>query len=236
MNNTMNDLSAQNVASQKAIRTIQDGILSSSLKLFSDSEIAKQNFVMIEKRFDMLAEQKKENSLPPTQPEPIVQTLVKENKENVKLEDSTSLSVVLKRQSKGSQTMENAQSNEFIETQNKGNLVSIVSESDSPVAKRQSTNLKIKKLKQRKYKLRKKNKMKAIEKNDDVETTESIEETNHEEDSSSTVKFLIKNIFECILTFITAYFNLMNTIFKSPTGVIWGVLCLLAFQIAMYQA
>merc|ERR1712030_155439 len=162
MNNTMNDLSAQNVASQKAIRTIQDGIVSNTVKIMSDSEIAKQSFVMIEKRFDMLAEQKKENSLPPTQPEPIVQTLVKENKENVKLEDSTSLSVVLKRQSKGSQTMENAQSNDFIETQNKGNLVSIVSEPDSQVARRQSTNLKIKKLKQRKYKLRKKSKMKSF--------------------------------------------------------------------------
>ena len=64
----------------------------------SDSEIAKQNFVMIEKRFDMIDEQKKENSLPPTQPEPIVQTLAKENKENVKLEESTSLSVLFQSQ------------------------------------------------------------------------------------------------------------------------------------------
>ena len=66
---------------------------------------------------------------------------------------------------------------------NKGNLVSpssIVSESNSTIAKRQSTNLKIKQLKQRKYKLRKKNKMKDIEKNDDVETTETIEETKQE--------------------------------------------------------
>ena len=140
---TVNDLSAQSNLSQTTVETIQDGIVANTVKLFSDSEIAKQNFVMIEKRFDMLAEQKKEDRLPPTQPELIVQTLETENKENVKLEDSTSLSVVLKRQSKGSQTMENAQSNDFIETRNKGNLVSIVSEPDSQVTRRQSTNLKL---------------------------------------------------------------------------------------------
>ena len=132
--------------------------------------------------------------------------------------------------------MEIAQSTDFIETQSAENIVSIVSEPDSQVTMRKSTNLKVKKLKQRKHKLRKKSKMKAIEKDDDLEITESIEETNHEGDSSSTVKFLIKNVFECLTLFITAYFNLMNTIFKSPTGIIWGAFCLLAFQIAMYQA
>merc|ERR1712030_215224 len=75
MTDTVNDLSAQSNSSQTTVKTIQDGIVANTVKLFSDSEIAKQNFVMIEKRFDMLAEQKKENSLPPTQPEPIVQTL-----------------------------------------------------------------------------------------------------------------------------------------------------------------
>lgn len=41
MKNTMNDLSAQNVASQKAVRTIQDGIVSNTVKIMSDSEIVK---------------------------------------------------------------------------------------------------------------------------------------------------------------------------------------------------
>ena len=62
MKNTVNDLSAQSISSQTAVKTIQDGVVSNTVKLMSDSEIAKQNFVMIEKRFDMLAEQKKENS------------------------------------------------------------------------------------------------------------------------------------------------------------------------------
>ena len=189
---TLIDLSAQSNSSQTTVKTIQDGMVANTINFFSDSEITKQNFVKIEQRFEMLNEQIKENSLPPTQPEPIVQTLAKENKENVGLEDSSSLSLVQKRQSKGSQTMEIAQSTEVIETQSPENLVSIVSDPDSQVARRKSTNLKVKKLKQRKHKLRKKNKMKAIEKDDDLEIKDSIEEANHEEDSSSTVKFLIK--------------------------------------------
>ena len=65
---------------------------------------------------------------------------------------------------------------------------------------------------------------------------ESIEEADHDEDSPSTVRFLVKNIFIFLITFINAFFNLMTTIFKSPTGIIWGVLALLAFHIAMSQA
>ena len=56
----------------------------------------------------MLTEQKKENSIPPTQPDPVVQTLEIENIEKVKLEDSTGLSSVLKRQSKDNLTVKEA--------------------------------------------------------------------------------------------------------------------------------
>ena len=151
LNGTINDLTVQNIASQNELRTIQEGIVSNTVKIMSDSEITKQNYVKLEKRYDLLAEQMKNNSQPPIQPEPIVQTPVKENKEIVQLEDNTSLSVVLKRQSEASQSVENAQSNEFIEEHNKGNLVSTsstVSESNSTFAKKHSTKLKIKKLKQ----------------------------------------------------------------------------------------
>ena len=105
----VNDLSAKSDSSQTTINTMQEGIVANTTKILSESEIAKQNIVMIEKRFDMLAEQKKEDSIPPTQPEPTVQSLDSEDKEIVKLEDNASLNVVLKRESKDSQYAEKAQ-------------------------------------------------------------------------------------------------------------------------------
>ena len=147
--------------------------------------------------------------------------------------------MVLKRQSETSQSVENAQSNEFIETHNKGKSVStsnIVSDSNPTFAEKQSTKLKIKKLKQRKYKLRKKNKMKAIENNDDVETIEDVGELKQDEGSSNENNLLVKSIFECIMSFIIAYFNLMTTIFKDSPGILWGIIFLLAFQVAMSHA
>ena len=47
---------------------------------------------------------------------------------------------------------------------------------------------------------------------------------------------MVKGIFECILSFITAYFNLMTTIFKGSPGILWGIIFLLAFQAAMSHA
>ena len=72
----------------------------------------------------MLAEQKREENIPPIQPDPVVQTLEIENIEKVKLEDNTGLSSVLKRQSKDNLTVKEAQSNNIIETHNQINSVS----------------------------------------------------------------------------------------------------------------
>ena len=87
----------------------------------------------------------------PIQPDPIVQEPVNEYKEIDQLNDSTGLSSVQKRQSETSQSVENTQSDEIIETHNKGNSVStsnIVSDSDPTFAKKPSTNLKLNNLKQ----------------------------------------------------------------------------------------
>ena len=78
--------------------------------------------------------------------------------------------------------------------------------------------------------------MKAIEKIDDVETIENVGELKQDEGSSNENNLLVKSIFECVMSFISAYFNLMNTIFKGSPGILWGVLCLLAFQVAMSKA
>ena len=76
----------------------------------------------------MLDQQEKEISIAPIQPEPVIQTLEIKNIEKVKLEDNTGLSSVLKRQSKDSLTVEEAQSNNIIETHSQINSVSINSE------------------------------------------------------------------------------------------------------------
>ena len=84
---------------------------------------------------------------------------VKENIELDQSNDNTSLSSVQKRQSETSQSVENAQSDKFIETHNKGKSVStsnIVSDSNPTFAKKHLPKLKTKKLKQQKYRLRKK--------------------------------------------------------------------------------
>ena len=239
MSGNINDLTIQNIASQNELRTIHEGIVSNTVKIMSDSELAKQKYDKLEKYYELLAEKVEKISQPPIQPDPIVQTPVKENKEIGQLNDNTSLSSVQKRQSETSQSVENAQSDKFIETHNKGKSVStsnIVSDSNSTFAKKQLTKLKLKKLKQRRYRLRKKNKMKAIENNDDVETIEDVGELKQDEGSSNENNFLVKSIFECVMSFITAYFNLMTTIFKGSPGILWGVLFLLAFQVAMSKA
>ena len=158
---------------------------------------------------------------------------VKENKEIGQLIDNTSLSLVQKRQLETSQSVENAQSDKFIETHNKGKSVStsnIVSDSDSTFAKKPSTNLKLNKLKKRKSKLRKKNKMKA------VEAIKDVGEVKQDESCSNEDNLIVNGIFRCILSFITAFFNLMTTIFKGSPGILWGIIFVFAFQTVMSHA
>ena len=159
--------------------------------------------------------------------------------------------MVQKRQLEHSQSVENAQSNNFIETHNMDNLVSIdtvVSDPDSEIIKKQSVNLKLKNLKKRKYKLRKKNKMKAtkdveaiehieeLKATKDIETVEHIEELKQENGSSSKDNLIVEGTIKCILSFIKAFFNLMTVIFKGSPGFIWGIIFLFAFKAALSQA
>ena len=104
------------------------------------------------------------------------------------------------------------------------------SRSDPTVTKIQSVKLKLKTLKKQKYKFRKKNKMKTIE------PVEHIEELKQESSSSSEDNLIVKGIFKCILSFITAFFNLMTVIFKGSPGFIWGIIFLFTFQTALSQA
>ena len=75
-----------------------------------------------------------------------------------------------------------------------------------------------------------------MEKIEEVESKESVEETNQDDDSSSTIRFLVKHTFSFLITIITGFFNVMNTLFTSPVGIIWGILALLAYNAAMSQA
>merc|ERR1712030_280717 len=88
---TMVALSAQSNSSQETVKSIQAG----TVKLVSEAEIAKQNIVLIEKRIDILAEQKRKESIPPNHSDPEIQTL-----DQVNLEANTDLSPVLKREPK----------------------------------------------------------------------------------------------------------------------------------------
>ena len=75
-----------------------------------------------------------------------------------------------------------------------------------------------------------------MERNEEVENKETVEETVHDDDSSSTLRFLVKHTFSFLITIITGFFNVMNTLFTSPSGIVWGILALLAYQVAMSQA
>ena len=75
--------------------------------------------------------------------------------------------------------------------------------------------------------------LKQDENNVDVEPIENVGKLKQDESSSNEDNLMVKGIFECILSFITAYFNLMTTIFKGSPGILWGIIFLLAFQTAM---
>ena len=108
LSGNINDLTVQNIASQNELRTIHEGIVS---KIMSESELTNQKCDKLEKYCELLAEKIEQISHPPIQPDPIVQMPIKENLELDQSNDSTSLSSV--------QSVENAQSDKFIETQGK---------------------------------------------------------------------------------------------------------------------
>jgi hypothetical protein len=58
-------------------------------------------------------------------------------------------------------------------------------------------------LRHQRHKLRRKNKLKAMEKTDKVEIMKSVKEIGQDEDSLSTFKFLIKQTFKFLIAFIT---------------------------------
>ena len=150
MSGNINDLTVQSIASQNELRTIQEGIVSNTVKIMYDSDLTKQRCEKLEKCVELLTEKLEKNSQPPIQPAAIVQMPVNEDKEIGQLTDNMSLSLVQKHQSETSQSVENAQSANFIEMHNKGKSVStssIVSDLDSTIAKKQSRKLKLKTLK-----------------------------------------------------------------------------------------
>ena len=88
--------------------------MANTVQICSVSDIAKQHFVEIEKRFVMLTEQKENDNIPPSQPEPAVQILEIKNTETVILEENADLSSVLKPLSKDSPSLDDSQLNNII--------------------------------------------------------------------------------------------------------------------------
>ena len=84
--------------------------------------------------------------------------------------------------------------------------------------------------------LRKKNKLKVMERNEEVEDKETVEETVHDDNSSSTLRFLVTNTFSFLITIITGFFDVMNNLFKNQGGIVWGILALLAYLAVLSHA
>ena len=99
---------------------------------------------------------------------PAVQTLSIENTDNVILEDNTDPSSVLKRQSKDSQALGDSQLDIIIAPPSQIDPVSIKPESVEESAGKQFSAKKIKQLRQRRQKLRRKNKLRAMERFEEV--------------------------------------------------------------------
>ena len=159
----------------------------------------------------------------PKQSEPIVHPLDTEDKED--------FNTVLKHQSSSASSSTGAQLESTMEPINKEESVSIVSDQvdpvsivSKPIAQSLETNetvpvsissdsvlqvpkLKLKRSRQKKRQLKRRVKMLS-----------TVEQGN--DDSSNTTKILVENIFKFLITFINAFFNLLN----SPTGktVLWA--------------
>ena len=59
-----------------------------------------------------------------------------------------------------------------------------------------------------------------------------------EEEITKTIEdnIIVKGAIKCILSFISGFFNLMNTIFNNSPGILWGICLVFAFQTAMSHA
>ena len=157
---------------------------------------------------------------------PLFQALVdKYNKDNHLI--NKDLSSVQNRKLEPNQTMENAQFDKINTTHNKGKTVStfsIVSDSDHAIARKPLVKLKLKKLKKHKSGLKKKNNMQTAHKTREEKITKTYDEN-----------IMVKGTIKCILSFISGFFNLLNTIFNNSPGILWGINLVLIFQTAMSQ-
>ena len=95
--NTQSDLvkiSAQNNSNQKIMNTINDGIVANTVKISSESDIAKNHNLEIEKRFTLITEKIDNIAIPPIQPEQTVKSLEEINTETVNFEENADLNSV----------------------------------------------------------------------------------------------------------------------------------------------
>ena len=104
----IDDLSVQKTPTENELNTIQEGIVSNSIKIMAESELLNVKFDKLEKLCESLVEKNEKNSQLPNQPHPIVQTPVDEHNDINQLNDSMDLSSVQNRTLETSQTMENA--------------------------------------------------------------------------------------------------------------------------------
>ena len=78
MKDKIDDLSVQKTPSEKELKTIQEGIVSNTVKIMAESELQKVRFDNVEKLYESLVEKNEKISQLPNQSDPIVQTPVDE--------------------------------------------------------------------------------------------------------------------------------------------------------------
>ena len=69
-----------------------------------------------------------------------------------------------------------------------------------------------------------------------VKAIKDVGEVKQDESCSNEDNLIVNGIFRCILSFINTFFNYMTAIFSSSPGILWGIIFLIAFQIAMSHA
>ena len=122
---SISDLYVKHNTTQNTARIIQEGIVSNTLAIQTNFEIAKEHNLLIEKRLDMLAKQEKEVSNPPKQSKPIVQPLA--------TEDKGDFNKVLKHQSSSANSSTGAQLKSTMEPINEEKSVSNLSDQVDPI-------------------------------------------------------------------------------------------------------
>ena len=127
-------------SSEKELQTIQEGIVSNTVKIMNEAELQKIRFESLQKLCESQVGKNDNISQPPNQSDPIVQPPVNEQTDINQLNDNTGLSSVQNHTLEADQSMEDAQSN-------KGKAVStssMISDPD-PVSPKTSPKLKVKK-------------------------------------------------------------------------------------------